>query len=842
MILLPANGDNAAIATRRLAPGESFPLGSTTIRIRETVLEGHRVAAQPTSAGELILSWGLPFGRALRKIAPGEYLCNARILAILKERHVDFPIPASPNFENYRLPFQLDEKNFRPGIQTPSYDEPRFFEGYFRSTERGAGTRNYFVILATSSRANSVARAVAAEFKNAKGVNGVVAVTHTEGGGPSRPNNFDLVVRTLNGFLKNPNVGAFVAIDQGDEPVNNRCLAVQDPPGAFVSIGGDFDSAVARAKCEAARLLPIAAAHQRTKVSVAHLQIGLQCGGSDAFSGVSGNPLVAWIARETIRCGGSANLAETSELIGAEPYVLANVRDLATARAFLETSARFQELAAWHGHTAEGNPSGGNLFRGLYNITIKSIGAALKKSADTRLDYVIDYAEPMPQPGFYFMNSPGNDLESIAGQVAAGCNMILFTTGNGSITNFPFVPTIKVMNTTRRFEMLSREMDFNAGRYLDGEPMDALGREAFELTLRVASGELSAGEKAGHAQTQLWREWRQTGPGANLDLQPLSSEPQPPHRLVLSKSFTDPFIRPFENNTFKGVKTEDGWATGAINLVVPTSLCSGQVATMIADAATRQSATRCVALPHTEGCGNSGGESERLMLRTLAGYAIHPLARRVLMLEHGCEKTHNDAFRNALSPGQASKLGWLSIQLDGGIQPVISKALEWFSISDGRVPREDAPISALRIGFAQAHEDAPTKLMTTLNALARLGLLVVVPESFSRIQWNPTVEYGQPAPSHGLHVMRTPTNDLTEILTGLGATGVELIVLWNAGAPVQHHPFIPVIEIGPELFENENPPAQLLSLIVRAASGEIPAASQAHADFQITRGLEGVSL
>src|SRR6184192_1385228 len=133
MILLPANGDNAAIATRRLEPGESFDLDGSKIEIRETILEGHRVASRAIAAGELILSWGLPFGRALRAIAPGEYLCNARILEILKERHVDFRFSVTPNFENYRLAFQLDEQNFQPGAQTPLNTEPLYFEGYMRS-------------------------------------------------------------------------------------------------------------------------------------------------------------------------------------------------------------------------------------------------------------------------------------------------------------------------------------------------------------------------------------------------------------------------------------------------------------------------------------------------------------------------------------------------------------------------------------------------------------------------------------------------------------------------------------------------------------------------------------
>ena len=141
--------------------------------------------------------------------------------------------------------------------------------------------------------------------------------------------------------------------------------------------------------------------------------------------------------------GGAANLAETDELIGAESYVLENARDLDTAHRFLDMVNRFQERASWHGTSAEGNPSGGNKYRGLYNIVLKSIGAARKRDPRVRLDYAIDYGAPMAESGYCFMDSPGNDLESIAGQVASGCNLIYFTTGNGSITNFPFVPTIR---------------------------------------------------------------------------------------------------------------------------------------------------------------------------------------------------------------------------------------------------------------------------------------------------------------------------------------------------------------------------------------------------------------
>ena len=235
------------------------------------------------------------------------------------------------------------------------------------------------------------------------------------------------------------------------------------------------------------------------------------------------------MARELIRYGGAANLAETDELIGAEPYMMLNVRDADTAATFLTTIERFQERVAWHGHSAAGNPSGGNKYRGLYNIVLKSIGAAMKRQPDVRLDHVIPYSAPMKAPGYYFMDSPGNDLESIAGQVASGCNMIYFVTGNGSITNFPFVPTIKIVTTTRRYELLSRDMDVNAGRYLDGMPMDELGVETLELTRRAASGERTVGEKAGHAQVQLWRDWRQTEAG---HVEEISSRPQPVGRAL----------------------------------------------------------------------------------------------------------------------------------------------------------------------------------------------------------------------------------------------------------------------------------------------------------------------
>ena len=293
---------------------------------------------------------------------------------------------------------------------------------------------------------------------------------------------------------------------RGDIPQRRRAHAPTAPRALAYVVDGDAERAVADVAAALRSWLPAARACARTVQPAAALAVALQCGGSDAFSGVSGNPCVGDAARRVVERGGRCLLAETDELMGAEAYVLARVRDGAVRDAFLALVDRYRRYLAAHGQTAEANPSGGNKQRGLYNIALKSLGAAKKKHASLRLEGCVEYGERLPAPrGYYFMDSPGNDLESVAGQVAAGCTVIHFVTGNGSVTNFPFAPTVKVVTTSARYALLAGDMDFDAGRYQAGAPMAALGRELFELTLRVASGERTRGEAAGHSQLSIWR-------------------------------------------------------------------------------------------------------------------------------------------------------------------------------------------------------------------------------------------------------------------------------------------------------------------------------------------------
>ena len=524
---LPSPLDNVAIATGRIDVGTIVKLEGTPHALAHTVLEGHRFAVRPIPRGAALLSWAeAPSGRALRDIALGEYVCNQLMLTGMAGREIaGVVLPAEPNFYDRIVPFAFDEAAFQPADQVPVLPEAQAetFLGYPRGGGRGVGTRNYIVILGTTSRTASYARDLAERLQplalQRPGFDGIVAVGHTEGDGPGQPNNLNELRRALAGFMVNPNVGAVLAVDYGTEPVNNSVVRdfmagagypLSFVPHRFLTLSGGLAASLAQGEAIIRAWLPEVAAQSRQKVPLSGLRIGLQCGGSDAFSGVSANPLLGKVGREVVRHGGAVNLAETDELVGAESYILSRVKDLATARLFLEKIARFKERLGWHGATVEGNPSAGNRLRGLYNIVLKSLGAAMKKDPEVRLDHVIDYAELMRAPGFYFMDSPGNDLESVAGQVGAGCNMIFFTTGNGSITNFPFVPTIKITSTTRRHQLLINEMDVNAGAYLDGRPMEKLAEEMFGLVREVASGQRSKGELARHSQVSIWRNWRQT--------------------------------------------------------------------------------------------------------------------------------------------------------------------------------------------------------------------------------------------------------------------------------------------------------------------------------------------
>lgn len=886
---LAAPGDNTAVATARLEAGDEVIYRDRSWPIGSTILVGHRFAIQPISAGEPLLSWGLPFGGASQNIARMEYVCNASVLRALRSREIPARLPQEPNFSDIQPRFELDAGDFVAAPPPALAPSSREFQGFLRGGGRGAGTRNYILLLGTTSESagfvHQLERRLGQLARDLPALDGIVAVTHTEGAAPGAHNQ-EALLRTLAGFMVHPNVAAVLAVDQGWEPISNASLRaylnrtaypLMAVPHRFLSLAGGFEAGMRQAEGAVRGWLDSVGGLKRQNLPLAHLALALQCGGSDTFSGISGNPLVAELSREAILHGGAAAIAETTELMGAEPYMLERVRDIETARRFLDRIETYRSLAAWHGETTEENVSGGNKVRGLYNITLKSIGAARKRHPSVRLEAVIDYSAPLPSPGLSFMDSPGADLESVAGQVAAGCNLILFTTGNGSVTNFPFVPTLKVVTTTERFKLLQADMDINAGRYLDGEPMAALSREYFNLVLAVASGEPTKGERQGHAQTLIWRNWQQSGPDS-LETEDTAGAPEGMPLPVTLKG-------PRDDRRYMSIRNRNGRARERLGLILPASLCSAQIAVMAAERLNgrlRESAadvSRYVALPHSEGCTTLGA-AEKLATRTLLGYLRHPLVTRAFLLEHGCEKTHNNYLRRRMRElgMDPDKFGWGSVQLDGGVEAVLAKIEAW---AQGEAHAETVPqqrpagLETVSIGLTTQGE-VPVHNACALGLfLARLlssGATCTLPTNASLLKGDaflgrlglggdprPTLAYGGRPMATGLHIMQSPTLDLAETLSGLGAGGISVLFVYADRRTAPGHPLIPVIHVVgrpeealpdvPDIrLRQEDPPAlsagRLMDRLLAVLRGEYLPCASARGDvrFQLARGPQGISL
>ena len=740
MAKFPAPNDNCAIATCTIEAGTQLlmPNNIDIYTISHRILEGHRFAGKLLQKNDILYSWGLPFGEMIQTVKPGTYLVNNTIIEALERRNIT-NLP-NPNFQDKIIPYILnDDTEIKPCTQVPLYDTIETFQGFKRKGDRGTGTRNYIVIMSSSNLSSPYAREIAKMTNKltskCKNIDGVVPVAHTEGSMKSA--NHELVLRTLAGFTVHPNVGAMLIVDFGYEDVQATDILSFDD-NYFQSRLNDTRTKHLRLTSNVEKDLvtgkkiiqdwieKLEKEDNRSTQQFDQMKIALQCGGSDAFSGVSANPTVGSVAKEVLRNGGGAVLAETDELIGAESHILAKVRNRTVAKKFLQTVQNFKDWMSWHGQTAENNPSGGNKLRGIYNITLKSIGAGMKKPKDVRLDYVVDYGELQKENyGYTFMNSPGNDLESVAGQVATGCNFILFTTGNGAVTNHPFVPTLKVITTTRRYELLKHDMDFNAGRFQDPSckvPIDELGKELFNKLKECASGKRTIGEIAGHSQVQLWRSWTFTNADEmkeydekKLDQDAMKGDAKP---ILFIKNNNEKISKKIEGEKEEKVNIACNYIVGSneqlnnnadgkkltsdsVALIIATSLCSSEVSQQIADilnetllnvnnngksiTVTKNNIpiTRFVACAHTEGCGSmhaDGNAEANIPFRTLLGHLKHPNVVAGFLIEHGCEKHHNKYFKQQMKRYNmnANDYGWASIQLGGGLKNCINKCMDYF--------------------------------------------------------------------------------------------------------------------------------------------------------------------
>jgi altronate hydrolase len=400
----------------------------------------------------------------------------------------------------------------------PESDRSTFL-GYKRTDGR-VGTRNYIAVISTVNCSAHTSREIARYFTSERlgafpNVDGVVAFTHQSGcplgiGSPD----YVLLQRTLAGMARHPNVGAYLIVGLGCETnqaadlIETYGLCSHDddlsgcPPTLTIQDLGGIRKTVEAGITAIEKLLPVANTAQRTPQPISELMLALQCGGSDAWSGVTANPLLGLVTDHVVQQGGTIVLAETPEIYGAEHLLTRRAISQEVGQKLLAQVHWWEKHVQRLGVEIDNNPSPGNKAGGLTTIYEKSLGA-VAKAGSTPLTEVYAYAEPVTARGFTFMNSPGYDPVSVTGQVAGGCNLVLFTTGRGSVFGFKPAPCIKISSNSTTYERMMDDMDLNAGRILEGEDLEVIAAELLDLTIAVASGQPSKSEAQGVGEAEF---------------------------------------------------------------------------------------------------------------------------------------------------------------------------------------------------------------------------------------------------------------------------------------------------------------------------------------------------
>jgi arabinonate dehydratase len=485
--------DIVAIARVPLSEGAILHIAGREIRTRRAIPAGHKVALRAIAAGETISRYGQIIGRARMPIEAGDHIHTHNVA-----------------FEELTFEYEFPTTD-RPIPSAPA-DAPTFL-GYAREDGR-AGTRNYIAVVAASNCAAHTAELIAGSFDGEKlpeNVDGVVAFPHGEGCGHTIGPDTMQLQRTLAGVLDHPNVSAAIILGLGCE-VNqiDHYLGKGTPRtdrlvGMTLQSSGGTRATVEAARREIAQMIERAAAEKRTPMPASKIVLGLNCGGSDSFSGITANPALGVCSDLLAQAGGASVLAETTEIFGAEHLLVRRARNRQVAEKLLSFVTGYKKYLSRFGGSFDDNPSPGNKEGGLTNILEKSLGA-VAKAGTSPLNDAVDYAERVSTPGFVFMNTPGYDPVSLTGLAAGGCNVIAFTTGRGSAIGFPTIPVIKVASNSNTYGRMRDNMDVNAGRIADGEATVAeVGHEIFDLLLQVASGQRTASERLGHHEFVPWR-------------------------------------------------------------------------------------------------------------------------------------------------------------------------------------------------------------------------------------------------------------------------------------------------------------------------------------------------
>lgn len=491
-VILLHESDNVAIARVSLSAGAEVAVNGRRIKALDPVPVGHKIALCEIPADAEVRRYGQVIGWARENIPAGRHVHVHNLRFEQGQREYNFP---------------AQERPIPPAQPGPTW------MGYLREDGR-AGTRNYIAVVAASNCAAHTAQLIAESYRAQplpSGVDGVVAFPHELGCGQVLGPDTALLQRTLTGIINHPNVAGAIILGLGCEMNQISNYVGANPARASRLVGltlqqsGGTLATVEAARRAIAPMIEEAAAERRVELPASKIVLGLNCGGSDSFSGITANPALGWASDRLAEMHATAVLAETPECFGAEHLIVSRARSREVAEKFLAQITWFKQYLSQGGGTFNDNPSPGNKDGGLTTILEKSMGAAMK-SGTSQLNEVVEYAERIYGPGFVFMNTPGYDPVSLTGLAAGGVNLICFTTGRGSAIGFPTIPVIKIATNTATYRRMFDNMDINAGVIADGTGTIAdVGQEILDLIFRAASGERTKAEKLGHKEFVPWR-------------------------------------------------------------------------------------------------------------------------------------------------------------------------------------------------------------------------------------------------------------------------------------------------------------------------------------------------
>ncbi len=482
------SADNVVLALRDLPAGTYLP--DEDVTLRSDIPLGHKIASRPIAKDEPVLKCGTVIGYASRDVSPGTHMHNETIL--FQER------AEAPEFC----------RDYVPTAFLPP-EERRTFRGFVR--QNGAvGTRNCIAVIACSNCAATVVRKIASAFEGASlaaypHVDAVVPLVTSTGCGIEKSGvPLEYMRRVLGGTVRNPNIAGAVVCALGCENNNIDAFFAEAglTPGPMlrrlvIQEEGGGRASVEKGAAMVTEMLVEAEKCRRSEVSVSALTVGLECGGSDAFSGVSANPALGKAMDMLIRQGGTAVLTEPTEFVGLEGSLARRARSPEVARRLMDMMNWWRGYLAHADSQIHGKVTPGNNAGGITNVLEKALGST-RKAGSTSLNAVFGYAEPITERGFVIMSSPSYDPLSAAAMFAGGANLCAFTTGRGSLYGSRHFPTVKISSNTRRYELQGDDIDLNAGAVIDGsKTLDQMGREIFEALLAAASGERTKSELFG---------------------------------------------------------------------------------------------------------------------------------------------------------------------------------------------------------------------------------------------------------------------------------------------------------------------------------------------------------